>query len=100
MNRAITSLAAGLATAAGLGVFATPAQAAPTRDGCPGAKSGFVLWDIATEPYGADNFVDTIIGNGDGWVCARPIYVVTDENGEPFQIYNFIDNHVPRAADG
>ena len=91
MNRVITSLAACLATTAGLGLLAAPADASPDGDGCPIEKSGFVLWDVDAEPYGADNFVDAN-GNGDGWVCARPIYVVTDENGEPFRIYNFLDN--------
>ncbi|MEP6667135.1 MAG: hypothetical protein ABJA81_11865 [Nocardioidaceae bacterium] len=33
-------------------------------------------------------------GNGDGWACARPGKVVTDENGNPFQLYNFIDSRV------
>jgi hypothetical protein len=91
MNKAITGLAAGLATAAGLVLTATTADAASGGDSCPLEQSGFALWDIATEPYGVDNSVDAK-GNGDGWVCARPIYVVTDENGEPFQIYNFLDN--------
>ena len=43
------------------------------------------------KPYGADNLVDEA-GNNDGWVCAKPIYVVTDDDGSPFQIYNFLDN--------
>jgi hypothetical protein len=33
-------------------------------------------------------------GNVDGWVCAQPKKIVLDENGNPFQIYNFIDNRV------
>jgi hypothetical protein len=84
----------GLAAAAGLLCLATPAQASNTAgNGCPPVKSGFVLWDVGNEPYHADNLVDEA-GNNDGWACARPTYVVTDENGDPFQIYNFIDNGV------
>jgi hypothetical protein len=93
MNRAITGLAAAVAAAAGLGCVASPTHASPTAgDVCPPGNGGFVLWDVRTEPYGVDNLVDAA-GNNDGWACARPIYVVTDENGDPFQIYNFIDNH-------
>ena len=94
MNHVITALTAGLAATAGLGLLAAPAVASPDGDGCPIGTSGFILWDVNSEPYGADNFVDAK-GNGDGWVCARPIHVVTDENGEPFQIYNFLDNKFP-----
>ena len=59
---------------------------------CPG-DSDYVLWDVATEPYAADNAVDEH-GNADGWVRATPKKVVLDESGNPFQIYNFIDNRV------
>jgi hypothetical protein len=52
-----------------------------------------VLWDVNTEPYAVDNAVDEQ-GNADGWVCAQPKKIVLDENGNPFQIYNFIDNRV------
>jgi hypothetical protein len=92
MKRTITSLAMAMTAVAAFGSLAPPAQAsAPVRGACPGGNSGFVLWDVSAEPYGADNFVDER-GNNDGLACARPIYVVTDENGEPFQIYNFLDN--------
>ena len=67
------------------------AQASPPGTSCPGGSSGFVLWDVSTEPYGVDNLVDEG-GNNDGWACAKPIYVVTDDDGSPFQIYNFLDN--------
>ena len=70
-----------------------PADAKPPGAACPVPSSGFVLWDVETEPYGVDNLVDQA-GNGDGLVCAMPIYVELDENGEPFQVYNFIDNRV------
>ncbi len=66
-----------------------PRRAAP----CPRGNSGYVLWDVSTEPYGADNAVDEQ-GNGDGWACASPRKVVVDEDGNPFQTYNFIDNRV------
>jgi hypothetical protein len=58
---------------------------------CPPGNSGYVLWDVNTEPYQADNAVDEH-GNNDGWVCATPKKVISDENGNPFQLYNFIDN--------
>jgi hypothetical protein len=76
-----------------------PAQSQASRSGtdCPGGSSDFVLWDVSTEPYGVDNFVDER-GNNDGWACAKPIYVVTDEEGNPFQIYNFLDNKFPLQA--
>src|SRR4051794_11663529 len=70
---------------------ATPGHAAGSS--CPPGNSGYVLWDVAAQPYGADNQVDEH-GNADGWVCAGPKKVVLDENGNPFQIYNFIDNRV------
>ena len=91
MKRTSATLAVGLATAA-LCCSASPSYASPDRAaGCPPGNGGFVLWDVSAEPYGVDNAVDEK-GNNDGWVCARPIYTVTDENGDPFQIYNFIDN--------
>lgn len=89
MSKMIT----GLAATAGLLLLATPAQAQSPGDACPPGNSGFILWDVSTEPYQVDNLVDEH-GNGDGWVCAQPWKVVTDENGNPFQLYNFIDNRV------
>jgi hypothetical protein len=74
-----------------LAVLASPAQANSSGTRCPVAPSGFALWDVSAEPYAVDNLVDEL-GNNDGWACARPIYTVIDENGEPFQIYNFLDN--------
>ena len=81
----------GLAASASLLCIVPPAQA--TGDGCPPGNSGYVLWDVSTEPYGADNAVDEQ-GNNDGWACALPRKVVIDEDGNPFQTYNFIDNRV------
>ena len=92
MHRAIKCLELGVAACAALGLLATATPASSAGTGCPPGNSGFILWDISTEPYGVDNAVDAK-GNADGWVCARPLYVVTDDSGEPFQIYNFIDNH-------
>jgi hypothetical protein len=76
---------------AGLLCLVPPAQA--TGTGCPPGNSGYVVWDVSTEPYGVDNAVDEH-GNNDGWACARPGKVVIDEDGNPFQLYNFIDNRV------
>ena len=63
----------------------------PVPAGWPMPSALFVLWEVSTEPYGADNVVDER-GNNDGWACAKPIYVVTHDDGSPFQIYNFLDN--------
>lgn len=58
---------------------------------CPGGKSGYVEWAVSKGPYQVDNRVDEQ-GNNNGTVCAKPGKVVTDENEEPFQLYNFIDD--------
>jgi hypothetical protein len=90
---------AGLVAAAGLLCLEIPAQASESAgSGCPPGDSGYILWDVGKEPYRADNAVDDQ-GNGDGWVCARSGKVVTDENGNPFQLYNFIDNRVHSKSD-
>ena len=87
MSRIVISVAA----AAFLVSLPGSAQASPSGTACPGGSSGFVLWEVSTEPYGVDNYVDER-GNNDGWACAKPVYVVADEDGSPFQIYNFLDN--------
>ena len=80
----------GLAAVASIFCLAAPAQAT-SPNACPPANGRNILWDVNTEPYQADNFVDEH-GNNDGLVCARPTRVVIDEDGNPFQYYNFIDN--------
>jgi hypothetical protein len=80
-----------LTATAGLLCLASPAHAA--GNGCPPGHSNYVLWNVGTEPYGVDNAVDEQ-GNNDGWACARPGKVVIDDDGNPFQLYNFIDNRV------
>lgn len=70
-----------------------PAAAAPSATHCPPPASGYVIWDVSAEPYAVDNFVDEL-GNGNGVVCARPLYAVDDGSGGLFQIYNFIDDTV------
>jgi hypothetical protein len=79
--------------AAGFICALAPSPAIAAGSSCPPGGSGYVLWDVNTEPYAADNAVDEH-GNADGWVCAQPKKIVIDENGNPFQIYNFIDNRV------
>jgi hypothetical protein len=89
MNKLIIGLAA-----AGIICAVSPSPAtASAGTSCPPGNSGYILWDVNTEPYAVDNAVDAR-GNGDGWVCAQPKKIVLDENGDPFQIYNFIDNRV------
>jgi hypothetical protein len=89
MNNVITALAA-------LRVTCTVLAAAPANmsgSSCPPGNSGYVLWDVATEPCAADNAADEL-GNADGWVCATPKRGRPRREWEPFQIYNFIDNRV------
>jgi hypothetical protein len=74
--------------------FAMPAgsaQADPSA--CPGGASGFMLWDVDTEPYLADNRVDAA-GNDNGWVCARELPGTFVFNGQEYPIQNFIDDHM------
>jgi hypothetical protein len=86
-----------IAAAAGVACLlfvAQPAQASVSRSFvCPPDQSGFSPWDVTTVPYLADNAVDEK-GNGDGVVCAKPGGVFILDDGTPFQLYNFIDNHV------
>jgi hypothetical protein len=89
-----TTFSAGLLLVATVAA-AGPVAAAPSDEVyCPTARSGFVVWDVSTEPYGVDNYVDEI-GNNNGVVCARPTHFITGDDGNPFQIYNFIDDVVP-----
>ncbi len=75
-------------------ILVGPAQASPASSFiCPPDQSGFTLWDVSAQPYVHDNAVDEK-GNGDGFVCAKPGGVFILDDGTPFQLYNFIDNHV------
>jgi hypothetical protein len=87
----ITAGLAAAATAVLVTCLPVAAQADSSGTSCPGGASGFILWDVSAEPYGVDNLVDEH-GNVDGWACAKPTYVVADDEGNPFQIYNFLDN--------
>lgn len=89
----MNKLISGLAAAAILSAVTPAAASASAGSSCPRGNSGYVLWDVSTEPYSADDSVDEQ-GNADGWVCAVPRKVVLDEDGEPVQLYNFIDNRV------
>jgi hypothetical protein len=89
VKRAALSLIAGGILIAGL---AGQASATSPFTGCP---PSYQAWDVSTEPYQADNFVDQK-GNNDGTVCAKQIDNKTFElNGTTFPLYNFIDNAVP-----
>jgi hypothetical protein len=72
----------------------SPAEAKATGGFCPTQPSGFSLWDVNAEPYHADNTTDEL-GNNDGLVCAKPWKTVHDEDGNPFQLYVFVDDAVP-----
>ena len=81
--------------AAGLSItVASVAAASPpaTHVGCPPPASGFLVWDVSTEPYQVDNQVDAA-GNRNGSVCAKPIDDQTF--GDGFQIYVFMDDVIP-----
>jgi hypothetical protein len=69
---------------------ATPAAA--NGGACPPAASGFSLWDVATQPYQADDASDV---NGDGLVCARATKDTFTESGQTYTIYLFLDDNVP-----
>jgi hypothetical protein len=84
-------LAAFCLTAAALLLPGSPATAASSGGHCPPTVSGYQIWDVDTEPYLEDNRVDEA-GNDNGFVCAKPGKIIIDENGEPFQVYNFIDD--------
>jgi hypothetical protein len=58
---------------------------------CPASPSRFRSWDVATQPYQADNASDV---NGDGWGCARPTKNTFAENGQTFTVYLFVDDNV------
>jgi hypothetical protein len=86
MKRFVRALAATVALAAG---GTAEAPAAPSHRGCP---PSFTSWDVSTQPYQVDSQVDAE-GNGDGFVCAKPLDSKTFQvGGQTHQIYNFIDN--------
>ena len=58
---------------------------------CPPPQSGYIVWDVATEPYQADNNVDEQ-GNNNGLACARPTRKTVEVDGVIYTIYNFIDD--------
>lgn len=90
-----------VALGAGVLLAASPATAAAPSNGCP---SGFQLLSVATlselgyrvpgmvdDPNsGLESFGNP--GNGDGWVCARPL---GNQTGPYGQIYDFMDNQLP-----
>ena len=81
----------GCGLALGSVALTVPAGAAPIGGHCPPAVSGYIRWDVNTEPYQADNLVDAA-GNNNGTVCAKPGRIVVDENGNDIQTYNFIED--------
>jgi hypothetical protein len=70
-------------------VAANTVVATPVGGNCPPSESGFIVWDVSTEPYQQDNRVD-VNGNGNGQVCAIPVDHQTFVfGGQTYQIYNF-----------
>lgn len=95
----ITLAALGLGS--GLLLGAAPASAAAPSNGCPSgyellsvaalAELGYQVPTMVDDPTGGiDSFGNP--GNGDGWVCARPLGNLVGPYG---QIYNFMDNQLP-----
>lgn len=76
-----------------LGAFLPAPGAQAERTPCPGGESGFVLWNVATEPYTVDNLADAA-GNGNGWVCARELPGTFVEDGVEYHVQNFIDDRL------
>jgi hypothetical protein len=86
----------GIAVAGLLGVPGA-AWAGSAGGHCPPPQSGYLVWDVTTEPYQADNNVDEQ-GNNNGVACARPTTKTVEIDGVVYRIYNFIDDAgtVPR----
>lgn len=87
---------------AGLSIpVASVAEASPPAShvGCPPVESGFQVWDVGTLPYQVDNLVDAG-GNGNGWVCARPIddQTFVGPDGVEHRIYLFMDDVIPAGS--
>ena len=76
-----------------VGMMAAPGVASARSDGghCPPPVSGYVVWDVTTAPYQADNNVDEQ-GNNNGFACARPTTKTVEIDGVVYRIYNFIDD--------
>jgi hypothetical protein len=89
-------VAGGFVVAALLGVHG-PAWAGVAEGHCPPPVSGYIYWDVTTEPYQADNNVDEQ-GNNNGVACALPTKKTFELDGVVYTIYNFIDDAgaVPR----
>ena len=86
----MSKIVTGVAAAAFLVCLPGSAQASPSGVSCPGGKAGSSCGKShralrRQQPRRRS-------GNNDGWAWAKPIYVVTDDTGSPFQIYNFLDN--------
>lgn len=89
-------VAGGFVVAGLLGVHG-PAWAGVAEGHCPPSVSGYIYWDVTTEPYQADNNVDEQ-GNNNGVACALPTKKTFELDGVVYTIYNFIDDAgaVPR----
>lgn len=71
---------------------ANTVAASPTGGNCPPSASGFIVWDISTQPYQVDNAIDAA-GNGNGQVCAKRVDSLTFVvGGQSYPVYNFIED--------
>jgi hypothetical protein len=87
MKKLVGTSAATVALAAAV---TAQAPAAPPHRGCP---PSFTSWDVSTQPYQAGNQVLDTKGNGDGFVCAKPLDSKSFQvGGQTYQVYIFIDN--------
>jgi hypothetical protein len=98
----IASLAIG---AAGSGLAAAPALAAPPANGCPTGYKLLSVQTLTAEGYKVPALVDSPTsgllsfgqpGNGDGWVCGVQLGNQLTSFGLP--VYNFIDNQLPASS--
>ena len=81
-----------LAAVVGALVAANTLAASPTGGNCPPSVSGYIVWDVSTEPYQVDNALD-VNGNANGRVCAKPVDGQTFVfGGQTYQVYNFFDD--------
>lgn len=86
--------------ATGLVGIAAPASAHPIDTGCAAGFETLSVDELAQQGYGLPPVIDGE-GNGDGWICGRPLpHAVNEAQGFPtgVQLYLFGDNDVAAAS--
>lgn len=73
-------------------VAANTVAATPKGGNCPVGTSGFIVWDVSTQPYQVDDAIDAN-GNNNGLVCAKAVDSLTFViEGQTYPVYNFIED--------